>query len=67
MKTHMKSLLTLAFAAMLAPMFIPAQANTIPTDTVVATQTASGGDGADNRQCRMMQKQDKQRSGFCGP
>ncbi|MGO4998873.1 hypothetical protein [Oceanisphaera sp. W20_SRM_FM3] len=67
MKTHMKSLVSLAFSAMFALMLIPAQSNTVLTDSAVVIQTLSAGDGVDNRQCRMLEKQDKPLPGFCGP
>ncbi|WMC12061.1 hypothetical protein PU634_06780 [Oceanimonas pelagia] len=63
----MKTLMSLALAALFSVAVVPAQAVTPASDTPVVGKTLSMGDGVDNRRCRMLEKEGMKRPGYCRP
>ncbi|WP_319781430.1 hypothetical protein [Oceanisphaera sp. IT1-181] len=63
----MKAMTSLMLAAVFTLMLLPAQASTVSANSGIVIQTLSMGDGVDNRQCRLLEKQGKELPGFCGP
>ncbi|AEY01659.1 hypothetical protein GU3_09515 [Oceanimonas sp. GK1] len=63
----MKTVMSVMLAAVFALSMVPLHTSAATASQPVADTLSSRGDGADNRQCRMMEKQGKKLPGFCRP
>ncbi|WP_107852895.1 hypothetical protein [Oceanimonas marisflavi] len=63
----MKTLMSLALAALFSVAMVPAQAVTSAPDTPIVSKTLSMGDGVDNRRCQIMKKRGLEQPGYCRP
>ncbi|NHI00672.1 MULTISPECIES: hypothetical protein [Oceanimonas] len=63
----MKTLMSLALAALFSVAVVPAQAAPLASEGPIVSKTLSMGDGIDRKKCQILKKRGMKLPGYCGP